>query len=294
MSYFDDLLNSPLPSASGSDRALMESEDADFEKELASAAKDFESNEGCGDDEFGDDGESENGEDGIDNIMSDILGSDEEDPTDDDDNDDEDDGDIDADLADLEREVNVNGSLQDEDDEHYIPKSVDDPTPAKPVEGQADEDADRMLAICATPTVIDDTLTVEEAISFIESGDADIVVAEGLMMESDLTAMLAELADDNGDFTEAVKFANPNQKYRMTKKARLKQLYELSLQIEARAHHDPYYPKIQKAYKIERTIKQGWRKRYGALATKRAKKYLKALMSSKSQTMQKAAKRLTK
>ena len=310
MSYFDDLLKSPLPSASGSDSLLMESEDGDFEKELDSAMKEFDSNEGCGDNEFDDacgsqqegcreEGCGEEGcdteEDGIDDIMSNILNSDDEPEDDDDDEDDEDDDDdIDADLEDLEREVNVNGSLQDVDPDNHIPVSVDDPTPAKPVEGQADEDADRMLAICATPTVLDDTLTVEEAVEFIESGDADIAVSEGLMLESDLTAMLADLSDDNGEFTEAVKFANPNQKFKMTKKARLRQLYELSLQIEARAHRDPYYPKIQKAYKIERTIKEGWRKRYGSLAMRRAKRYLKALMTSKSPTMQKAAKRLTK
>lgn len=304
MSYFDDLLKSPLPSASGSDSLLMESEDVDFEKEMEAAAKDFDANEGCCDTEFGDacgsdkeegcaGSECEEEGDGIDDIMSDILGAN-EDPKDDNVGDGEDDTDIDADLADLEREVEVNGSLPDEDSDHYIPKSVDDPTPAEPVEGQADEDADRMLAICATPTVLDDTLTVEEAVEFIESGDADIAVSEGLMMESDLTAMLAELSGDSGEFTEAAKFANPNQKYKMTKKARLKQLFELSLQIEARAHHDPYYPKIQKAYKIERTIKEGWRKRYGQLAMRRAKKYLKALMNSKSTTMQKAAKRLAK
>ena len=301
MSYFDDLLNSPLPYAGGSDKVLMEGEDADFEKEMEAAAKEFDTNEGCGESEFDDacGSDKEEDGDGIDNIISDILGAD-EDLADDDEDDDEDDGDeddtdIDADLADLEREVNVNGSLPDDgESDHYIPKSVDDPTPAEPVEGQADEDADRMLAICATPTVLDDTLTVEEAVEFIESGDADIAVSEGLMMESDLTAMLAELSGDSGDFTEAAKFANPNQKYKMTKKARLKQLYELSLQIEARAHHDPYYPKIQKAYKIERTIKQGWRKRYGQLAMRRAQKYLRALMNSKSTTMQKAAKRLTK
>ena len=300
MSYFDDLLKSPLPSASGSDNLLMESEDGDFEKELDSAMKEFDSNEGCEEEGCKEEGCGEEGcateEDGIDDIMSNILNSDDEPEDDDDDEDDDedDDDDIDADLEDLEREVNVNGSLQDVDPDNHIPVSVDDPTPAKPVEGQADEDADRMLAICATPTVLDDTLTVEEAVEFIESGDADIAVSEGLMLESDLTAMLADLSDDNGEFTEAVKFANPNQKFKMTKKARLRQLYELSLQIEARAHRDPYYAKIQKAYKIERTIKEGWRKRYGQLAMRRAKRYLKALMTSKSPTMQKAAKRLTK
>lgn len=310
MSYFDDLLNRPLPSASGSDRLLEEDgDDIDFEKEFANVSKDFDADEECGDSEFDDSFGMD--EDGVDDIAGGILGNDNEteipevdDDEDDDydlggddedDDDSEDDDDVDADLADLEREINVNGSLEgDPDNDHYIPQSVDDPTPAEPVEGQEDEDADRMLAICATPTVLGDTLTVEEAYNFIESGDAEILISEGMMMERDLTEMVSELSGDGSDFTEAVKFANPNQKYKMTKKARLRQLFELSLQIEARAHHDPYYPKIQKAYKIERTIKQGWRKRYGNLALKRAKKYLRALMNSKAPTAQKAAKRLTK
>lgn len=299
MSYFDDLLNRPLPSA---ETSYDESGD-DFEKDMDALSKEYESEE-CGPEDDTDFSSHDEDGDGIDSIVDDIMSADEDGlPNDDENGDDdsgtEDDGDIDSDLADLEREVDVNGSLPDDDgefgdDDKYVPQSVDDPTPAKPVTGQADEDADRMLAICATPTILDNTLTVEEAVAFIESGDADIAVNEGLMLESDLTSMLAELSDDHGDFTEAVKFASPGKKYMMTKKARLKQLFELSLQIEARAHHDPYYPKIQKAYKIERTIKQGWRKRYGNLAMKRAKRYLKALMSSKSPTLKKAAKRITK
>ena len=78
----------------------------------------------------------------------------------------------------------------------------------------------------------------------------------------------------------------------MTKKARFNQLYELSLQIEARYHHDPFVPRIEKAYKIERQIKAGWRKRYGALAKKRAMNYLKRLMHSNSKGLKKAAKRM--
>lgn len=301
MSYFDDLLSRPLPSSNNT----FEEDRDDFDKDMQDLTKEFAADEcgsDCGSDDTDYSSHDEDG-DGIDNIVDDIMNADEDEvPTDDDDEDDgdgsENDSDIDADLADLEREVDVNGSLPDDDGlddgDDYTPQSVDDPTPAKPVTGQADEDADRMLAICATPTILDNTLTVEEAVEFIESGDADIAVNEGLMLESDLASMLAELSDDHGDFTEAVKFASPGKKYMMTKKARLKQLFELSLQIEARAHHDPYYPKIQKAYKIERTIKQGWRKRYGNLAMKRAKRYLKALMTSKSPTLKKAAKRITK
>lgn len=207
---------------------------------------------------------------------------------------------IDSDLDDLAREVGINGSLDDsslgdgEDDSTYTPISVDDATPAPPVSKEKDVEGDKMMAMVATPLVLDDTLTQEEAKDFCESGDAEIAVNEGFLMESDLSMMLAELSASSNTsvFTEGGKFATGKQKFKMTKKAKLKQLFELSLQIEARQHHDPYYPKIQKAYKIEREIKAGWRKRYGALAAKRAKRYLKALMMSKSKTLKTAGKRM--
>ena len=207
---------------------------------------------------------------------------------------------IDSDLDDLAREVGINGSLDDsslgdgEDDSTYTPISVDDATPAPPVSKEKDVEGDKMMAMVATPMVLDDTLTQEEAKDFCESGDAEIAVNEGFLMESDLSMMLAELSASSNTsvFTEGGKFATGKQKFKMTKKAKLKQLFELSLQIEARQHHDPYYPKIQKAYKIEREIKAGWRKRYGALAAKRAKRYLKALMMSKSKTLKTAGKRM--
>lgn len=224
---------------------------------------------------------------------------------------------VDSELSDLEGLLSVGNDDDDDDDddeedenpcaggecdeegEDDIPVdpslavSVDDPTPAPPLEGEDDQDADNMMAIVATPMVLNDALTVEEAQDFIESGDADIAISEDLMCESALDEMMEDIfGGSTGDtaYTESV-FASPNKPYKMTKKARFNQLYELSLQIEARAHHDPYVPRIEKAYRIERQIKAGWRKRYGQLAYKRAKKYLKKLMSSKSSGLKKAAKR---
>ena len=94
-------------------------------------------------------------------------------------------------------------------------------------------------------------LTAEESVQFYESTDSDIAVSEGLIMESDV--------DDI--FTEGV-FASPNKPFKMTKRARFKQLYELSVQIEARAHRDPQMVKLDRAYKIERQIKANLRKKY--------------------------------
>lgn len=281
---FDDLLEDFFNESSD--------DESEFDlSEFESGEEDFEGLEedGCENEfDLGDDGEDAGEEEEFDPFVGG-----EEDPCDDEEC-------IDSDLDDLAREVGINGSLDDsslgdgEDDSTYTPISVDDDTPAPPVSKEKDVEGDKMMAMVATPMVLDDTLTQEEAKDFCESGDAEIAVNEGFLMESDLSMMLAELSASSNTsvFTEGGKFATGKQKFKMTKKAKLKQLFELSLQIEARQHHDPYYPKIQKAYKIEREIKAGWRKRYGALAAKRAKKYLKALMMSKSKTLKTAGKRM--
>lgn len=289
MSLFSDMLKEPLPSRTY-DEFDESSDEFDMSSEIDDALSDFgESDDeldldaiddltGEGDSDYGDDEEDDD--------------EDDDDEEDDDEDEEDDEEEIDDDLFELEKELGVNGNLPDmeEPDLSEVPTSVDDPTPAKPLEGDDDQEADNMMAICATPVVLDETLTTEAAEEFIESGEYQMAIAEGLILESDLDQMIAELSDAQ-EFTEGA-FAAPGKKYKMTKKARFNQLYELSLQIEARAHRDPFYPKLQKAYKIERTIKAGWRKRYGALAKRRAMKYLKRLAASKSSTLRSAAKKI--
>lgn len=276
MSYFDDLLKKPLPSKSND--TFMEGSD-EFEKELDKEFKEDEDDlealmSGCAEE-----GEEEEPM-GLDE--EDLV--DPEDPASFDDDDDEFSGDgpedMDSELDELLAEVR-----DEEDTDTFIPKSVDDPTPAPALSEKEDKEADRSMALLATPILLDETLTATEAAEFLESGEAEIAVSEGFMMESDLTDMIADIEQA---YTESV-FASPNKKFKMTKQARFKQLYEVSLQIEARHHNDPYYPKLQKAYKIERTIKAGWRKRYHALALRRAKRYLKRISMSKSGMLRKAA-----
>lgn len=183
-----------------------------------------------------------------------------------DDYDDEDDEDEDIDnaLDNLEdqSEDDIETGLMNADDNS---EENEDLTPAE------DQKADDMLAMVATPMLIKDELTAEESVNFYESADSDIAVDEGLIMESDLDEI----------FTEGV-FASPNRPFKMTKKARFKQLYELSVQIEARAHRDPKMKQLDRAYKIERKIKAELRNKYGTAAKKRAMIYLKRLMKSKS------------
>ena len=300
---FTDILNAPLPSKSDSEGHFFEGVDdtnIDVDKELKSLT------EGCKTEgsEF-DDTDDNDAFDDFNDLLSDgddgddsaDLGEEEH---------------IDNQLADIEGLLNA-GNYDDSEEEECescgtpagesgdpsddkidptVAMSVDDPTPAPPLEGDADQDADSMMAIVATPMMLDDTLTTEEARDFFESGDMDIAIAEDLILESSCDEMVEELfGSGDQEFTESV-FASPNRPYKMTKKARFNQLYELSLQIEARAHHDPFVPRLDKAYRIEREIKAGWRKRYGALAARRAKNYLKRLMHSNSKGLKKAATRL--
>lgn len=178
--------------------------------------------------------------------------------------DDDEDDDIDNALDDLEDQSqdDIETGLMNADDNS---EENEDLTPAE------DQKADDMLAMVATPMLIKDELTAEESVNFYESADSDIAVDEGLIMESDLDEI----------FTEGV-FASPNRPFKMTKKARFKQLYELSVQIEARAHRDPKMKQLDRAYKIERKIKAELRNKYGLAAKKRAMIYLKRLMKSKS------------
>lgn len=278
MSSFDNLLNAPLPSAN--EYNYSEGGD-DIDSLLDNAIGSADSAFDEGDD---------------DEITPDIL--DDIDSMLDKDDDDEDDDD-DSDLSELEQEMNVNGSLfssepaddDDDDDDNIEPEDIPSPEnvpEADPLPPEEDKDADQMMAVVGTPIVIDQTMTAQEAADFLESGDADIAVAEGLLLESDLSDMMDELSAGEQEYTESV-FAPANRPYKMTKKARFNQLYELSLQIEAKAHHDMYVPKIMKAYKIERKIKKIWRKKYGRLAARRALKYLRRLQHSKATPLKKAA-----
>lgn len=299
---FTDILNAPLPSKSDSEGHFFEGADdtnIDVDKELKSLTEGCKTEGSEFDDTDGNDAFDDFNDllsDGDDGDDSADLGEEEH---------------IDNQLADIEGLLNAgnyddseeecescgtpegeSGDTSDDKIDPTVAMSVDDPTPAPPLEGDADQDADSMMAIVATPMMLDDTLTTEEARDFFESGDMDIAIAEDLILESSCDEMVEELfGSGDQEFTESV-FASPNRPYKMTKKARFNQLYELSLQIEARAHHDPFVPRLDKAYRIEREIKAGWRKRYGALAARRAKNYLKRLMHSNSKGLKKAATRL--
>ena len=86
--------------------------------------------------------------------------------------------------------------------------------------------------------------------------------------------------DDDNAFTEA-KIYNKTT-VRMSKKARLNQLFEIAVITCARAHNDPAYAKYKKACKIKKFYRAQMRQRYRSEAMKRMKILFARLKQSKS------------
>lgn len=206
----------------------------------------------------------------------------------------------DDDLAELEKEyqltsvagVEATSDSSDSEVDNILSEAEDDEE-ALPVDPDTDRVGDMMLTQSVTPELIESTLDEAEYEEFVESGDAHVAASEGLISEEYITEAMEEAYGQDDVFEESAKFAPEGKKWKMTKKARLAQLFETSLQIEARLHKDPDYERMQKIYAARRKIRLKWRKKYGALAMRRAKKYLKGLMRSNSGAMQKLAQRLT-
>lgn len=294
MSYFDDILKKPLPSQ------VHESYDGendmdDFDQFLNESEEDemdeFDRflQESEDDDEYGD--PSDDGNDDTEEGCDDECGPGYEDGEDDlDDLDDMDDDEIADSIEDIDDDLDLgigddddlDDALDDVGDDDDLDDDEDDEDAAPaPLEGEDDKKADEMMAIATTPILIRDELTAEEAVNFYESVDAEVAIEEGMLLESDMQDL----------YQEGV-FASPNKPFKMTKKARFNQLYEMSVLIEGRMHNDPMYTKLQKAYKIERICKKQLRKKYHNLAIRRAKIYLKRLMKSKSGVLNKIGKKM--
>lgn len=294
MSYFDDILKKPLPSQ------VHESYDGeddmdDFDQFLSESEEDemdeFDRflQESEDDDEYGD--PSDDGNDDTEEGCEDECGPGYEDGEDDlDDLDDMDDDEIADSIEDIDDDLDLgidddddlDDALDDVEDDDDLDDDGDDEDAAPaPLEGEDDKKADEMMAIATTPILIRDELTAEEAVNFYESADAEVAIEEGMLLESDMQDL----------YQEGV-FASPNKPFKMTKKARFRQLYEMSVLIEGRMHNDAMYTKLQKAYKIERICKKELRKKYHNLAIRRAKIYLKRLMKSKSGVLNKIGKKM--
>ena len=109
-------------------------------------------------------------------------------------------------------------------------------------------------------------------------------MTEGFLNDSlimDLKESVSDATmDDDDAFTEA-KIYNKTT-VRMSKKARLNQLFEIAVITCARAHNDPSYAKYKKACKIKKFYRAQMRQRYRSEAMKRMKILFARLKQSKS------------
>ena len=200
-----------------------------------------------------------------------------------------DDDDLDDDIEDDLDSIDLDNTDEDELDEISEDDltAVGDDDDEEDLSDEEEVEADKTMAIAATPILLDKELNESTYESFLDEFPA--IVSEGLLMESDLD-MYLENPDDDAYMERA--FA-PKTKVMFSEKDRKKQLFEVGVQASARAHNDPVYWKLQKVYKLERKYKAILRQKYRGEALKRVKTYIKRLKASKSKVLSGIANKLT-
>lgn len=308
MSKFTDLLNSPLPSVmnestTDDDMELLnlfsESDDIDLSDLEDDNMDDIES-EGCSREGCGEEGCSREGcgEEGC--------------CKEDDDDEDDDDDDFDLDDEDDDIDSDLNSLASNIDDPDFDPDDLSDEELAKidaelsadtisQIDDDSDtdqvtltpneeKDADDMMSVAATTVLINDEMNGDEKKKFIEStSDVQAAINEGLLMESDAN----ELAESFSMMTEGTRYNNM-MIIRLSKEAKLKQLFAIGVNASASAHNDPDYRKLQKVNKMKKILKQRLAKKYHSEAKKRMKIYFKRLTTSKSNPLKELGKKLSK
>ena len=222
-------------------------------------------------------------------MESDDEDDDEDDDLDDDDDDDDDDEeDDDVDDDDLDDMADDIANMSD-DDLNDMASSLKEPmVPDGPeVSLTPDEEmhADDLMQVAGTAALIRGEMNAEERTALVESvSDLRIGMTEGFLNDSlimDLKESVSDATmDDDDAFTEA-KIYNKTT-VRMSKKARLNQLFEIAVITCARAHNDPSYTKYKKACKIKKFYRAQMRQRYRSEAMKRMKILFARLKQSKS------------
>ena len=229
----------------------------------------------------------------MDEIQKDLkMESDDDDDDEDDDlNDDEDDDDEeddDVDDDDLDDMADDIANMSD-DDLNDMASSLKEPmVPDGPeVSLTPDEEmhADDLMQVAGAAALIRGEMNAEERTALVESvSDLRIGMTEGFLNDSlimDLKESVSDATmDDDDAFTEA-KIYNKTT-VRMSKKARLNQLFEIAVITCARAHNDPSYAKYKKACKIKKFYRAQMRQRYRSEAMKRMKILFARLKQSKS------------
>lgn len=229
----------------------------------------------------------------MDEIQKDLkMESDDDDDDEDDDLDDDvdDDGeeDDDVDDDDLDDMADDIANMSD-DDLNDMASSLKEPmVPDGPeVSLTPDEEmhADDLMQVAGAAALIRGEMNAEERTALVESvSDLRIGMTEGFLNDSlimDLKESVSDVTmDDDDAFTEA-KIYNKTT-VRMSKKARLNQLFEIAVITCARAHNDPSYAKYKKACKIKKFYRAQMRQRYRSEAMKRMKILFARLKQSKS------------
>ena len=227
--------------------------------------------------------------------------------SDDDDDDDDEDDDEDDDDDDLDDDVDDDGEEDDDVDDDDLDDMADDianmsdddlndmasslKEPMVPdgpeVSLTPDEEmhADDLMQVAGAAALIRGEMNAEERTALVESvSDLRIGMTEGFLNDSlimDLKESVSDATmDDDDAFTEA-KIYNKTT-VRMSKKARLNQLFEIAVITCARAHNDPSYAKYKKACKIKKFYRAQMRQRYRSEAMKRMKILFARLKQSKS------------
>ena len=213
---------------------------------------------------------------------------DDEDDDLDDDEDDDDEEDDDVDDDDLDDMADDIANMSD-DDLNDMASSLKEPmVPDGPeVSLTPDEEmhADDLMQVAGAAALIRGEMNAEERTALVESvSDLRIGMTEGFLNDSlimDLKESVSDATmDDDNAFTEA-KIYNKTT-VRMSKKARLNQLFEIAVITCARAHNDPAYAKYKKACKIKKFYRAQMRQRYRSEAMKRMKILFARLKQSKS------------
>ena len=221
-------------------------------------------------------------------MESDDDDDDEDDDLDDDEDDDDDEEDDDVDDDDLDDMADDIANMSD-DDLNDMASSLKEPmVPDGPeVSLTPDEEmhADDLMQVAGAAALIRGEMNAEERTALVESvSDLRIGMTEGFLNDSlimDLKESVSDATmDDDDAFTEA-KIYNKTT-VRMSKKARLNQLFEIAVITCARAHNDPSYAKYKKACKIKKFYRAQMRQRYRSEAMKRMKILFARLKQSKS------------
>ena len=231
----------------------------------------------------------------MDEIQKDLKMESDDDDDDDEEDDDEEDDDVDDDDLDDDGEEDDLDDMADDianmsdDDLNDMASSLKEPmVPDGPeVSLTPDEEmhADDLMQVAGAAALIRGEMNAEERTALVDSvSDLRIGMTEGFLNDSlimDLKESVSDVTmDDDNAFTEA-KIYNKTT-VRMSKKARLNQLFEIAVITCARAHNDPSYAKYKKACKIKKFYRAQMRQRYRSEAMKRMKILFARLKQSKS------------